>query len=272
MLIPGHTANSYTKTMSNEEYHKDPSAISRSDLSHILQSPAHYKAAKLHHKEETAAQRIGSALHCAVLEPNRFIGEYISYDGSRRGKNYQDFNKANQQKVILTEDEMAKVMGMREAILQFKDFPLGLAFRMGESEKSVFWEDSTTGIQCKCRFDHIDSPIILDLKTTTDARPQFFIKQAYKLDYDLQYAHYSAGGEAFYGEAQNFLFVTVEIDAPHGVWVHRVNPKSEFAQKGRNKRKKALEMYKKCLDTNTWPSYSGAFTDIGKPLMMERQF
>ena len=60
----------------NEEYHKGP-GLSSSDLKLLARSPLHYKTAKAFHPEETNAMRLGTAVHCAILEPDRIDVEYV---------------------------------------------------------------------------------------------------------------------------------------------------------------------------------------------------
>jgi hypothetical protein len=60
-------------TISNEQYHADP-AVSASHLHAIARSPYHYWSRYLDPNrkpvEPTAAMRLGSLVHCAVLEPD----------------------------------------------------------------------------------------------------------------------------------------------------------------------------------------------------------
>ena len=66
--------------MNNEQYHADTSAISASGLKLFMRSPAHYYAAYLDpnrvERQPTPAMRLGTATHCAILEPTRFNAEY----------------------------------------------------------------------------------------------------------------------------------------------------------------------------------------------------
>jgi hypothetical protein len=66
-------------TLTNEEYHADP-AISASHLKAVMQSPYHYWSRYLNPQrptmEPTAAMRLGSLAHCAVLEPDELHNRY----------------------------------------------------------------------------------------------------------------------------------------------------------------------------------------------------
>ena len=49
--------------------------------------------------------------------------------------------------------------------------------RAGKAEQSFWWDDSDTGLRCKCRPDWLNGATAVDLKTTTDASPAGFAKR-----------------------------------------------------------------------------------------------
>jgi hypothetical protein len=115
-----------------------------------------------------------------------------------------------------------------------------------------------TGIECKARVDAhspLPHPVAVDLKTTDDARMQSFASQFFKLDYDLQAAHYSAALKAYYGVDFAFLFAVVEAQPPFATNVFGLAP--EVLENGEAKRRYALDTLKKCQDINKWPAYPG---------------
>ena len=65
--------------ISNADYHADP-AISASHLHAVAASPYHYWSRFLNPDrpvvEPTAAMRLGSLVHCAVLEPDELSSRY----------------------------------------------------------------------------------------------------------------------------------------------------------------------------------------------------
>jgi hypothetical protein len=89
--------------LTNEAYHSDTSRISNSGLAVVGRSPAHYFAKYLAADRkpavETPALIMGSAVHCAVLEPDRYGLAYCGkFQGERRTnegkKAYADFLEA----------------------------------------------------------------------------------------------------------------------------------------------------------------------------------
>ena len=102
-----------------------------------------------------------------------------------------------------------------------------------------------------------------DLKTTTDARPEQFIKQAVRLDYDLQAAMYTEAAYRFTGEVLPFIFVAVEQDAPNGLWL--LTAGQSMIDNGWKKFRRALSTYKTCKESGFWPGYTNAQTTIELP-------
>ena len=258
----GVTPGCFHMDVTSDEYHSLPDSVSCSGLKHLLRSPAHFQA-YLNNREE-GKPNIGTALHCAVLEPEVFEETYTFFTGDRRGKAFTAFAENNVGKIVLSEKEWITVNRMVNAIMTFDEFPLWEALRRSKREMSVFWADEETGVQCRVRFDALCSPFaILDLKTTTDARPEMFIKQAVRLDYDLQVAMYTEAARRFTGELLEFNFVAVEEDDPNGVWLMPAG--QSMLDNGWRKFRKALELYKRCSETGVWPKYTNARTTLELP-------
>lgn len=261
-IVSGVAPGCFHMDISSEEYHELPDSVSCSGLKYLLRSPAHFQAYL--EESDDGKPNIGTALHCAVLEPERFEQEYTVYSGRRGTKAFDAFVEENPGKIILNEQEWIKVHGMLRAIMSHKEFPLWKALQTAKREMSVFWTDEETGIQCRVRFDALCAPFAnFDLKTTTDARPEQFIKQAVRLDYDLQAAMYTEAAHRFTGEVLPFIFVAVEEDAPNGLWLHTAG--QSMIDNGWKKYRRALSLYKTCKESGFWPGYLNAQTTLEMP-------
>ena len=64
----------------------DNVGISNSGLGLIAKSPAHYQASLQMTRKQTPALQLGSAVHCAVLEPEEFGKRYALAEFDRRTK------------------------------------------------------------------------------------------------------------------------------------------------------------------------------------------
>jgi len=125
----------------------------------------------------------------------------------------------------------------------------------GEREGSMFWKDGQFNVPCKARFDAMNRGGLIDLKTTVNAAPEEWGKQAANLLYHLQAAHYMNGAEAALNATPEFFaFVCVESDAPYAVACY-VLPGAAISA-GRVLCNIALERYAQALQAGVWPGYS----------------
>jgi hypothetical protein len=237
--------------LSNADYHAHDS-ISKSGLDLISRSPAHFfYAAK---RDATRAMEIGTALHCAVLEPERFASEYMLLRSvtDRRASEYKQAVAVWGAERVLTGTEADKVAGMQEscrnnaAARAYFDQP-------HRTELSVIATDPETGVIVRCRFDLItDSGRALDLKKTQDVRGDAFARSVANYRYHVQAAFYSDVWEWATGEKlQGFDFLAVEEQMPHASRIFTLD--EEAIELGRAQYRADLNLYAKCLDSNEWP-------------------
>lgn len=250
--------------MNNTEYHADTSAISASGLKLFMRSPAHYWAAYLDperiERQPTAAMRLGTATHCAILEPDAFDDRYmLRPDGINARTNEGKAHLAaiaESGMEILTPDDFALITGMAESFRRHH-ISAELFAAPYKVEQSIFSE--INGVRCKCRPDYISDDFVMDVKTTRDASIEGFGKQAWNLGYHIQ--------EAFYrrviGGNRRFLFCAVESDHPHLVQYHE-SP-DELIAYADDLIDAALSQYAECLRKNTWPGYSNHIQTLEVP-------
>ena len=249
--------------MNNADYHADTSAISASGLKLFMRSPAHYYAAYLDpnriERKPTAAMKLGTATHCAILEPERFNGEYtVMPEGLDRrttaGKQaYADLLASGAE--ILSADEMAQVINMACA---FRDNEISRALfdRKHAVEQSIY--ATVNGVSCKCRPDFITSDflLVMDVKTTSDASPEAFGKSAWNLGYHVQAAFYRRVISEATGTTPDFIFGCVESERPHLVAYYSVP--QDLLDYADGLIDCALERYAECMRSGVWPGYVSA--------------
>lgn len=249
--------------LSDQDYHHRTAGISTSGLKEMLRSPAHYQAYKRNQSEETASRRMGRAIHAWVLERRIFFDKFAVWNGGRRyGSAFDEFVAKHPDKTILSADEMVRVTGAGDALVNCDEFPLKLLLEDGtrtHTEFSVFWNDEETGVQLKARFDLLcyQRPVFgFDVKSTDDAREHSFVNQIGRLHYDLQAAVYMEAMKHFTGEYGPFFFGAVEVKDPFGVQIYTIEPqKDDYIENGRKKLRYALQLYADCLAKDKWPSY-----------------
>ncbi len=284
------------RNMTNDAYHADRTAVSKSWLDRINRSPAHFYHYLHHPKKTTAALEIGQLAHSLILEND--ISRYVvtpnfNCSTSEGRLRYQDYLKelnsdalgilmhqthnrpkreeldalllellASQGKISCTDDQLQTVKNIRDSVHRHPAAKQLLA--KGEPELTSFYTDKETGLLCKARADWYrpDLGWIVDLKSTRSAHPEEFRHSAAKYRYHVQAAHYLP---AF--DADQFLFIALEKEEPYAVAVYN----AECAlPAGRAQRYLDLLAYKTCLDQNYFPGYGEDIQDLILPTCATR--
>ena len=221
---------------------------------------------------ETKPMNFGKAAHDWLLMGETFLstihvlGPKVKLT-TNAGKAERDEAKAEGKVVIKTaEFEIIKEM---HATLEAHEFA-GAAFRNGQPEKSLVWQDSETGVWLRCRPDWLPAAIrhIPDYKTAVSSQPEAFRKQVWNLGYHMQAALYLDGIEAVTGTApKSFFFVVQEKEAPYVVTCIALDPIS--IEWGRIQNRKAIATYAECLRTGKWPGYANEVVQVELPYWAE---
>lgn len=243
-------------------------AASNSTLGRMIKSPAHCRAYLDAEREETPALRLGSLVHCLVLEPKQYSKLYvIAPEINRRTKagkeEWDRFHDEHGYKTIITPDELHEATAMAESVLAHP--AAGKLIDGGNAEVSLFWEDPETGFPCKARADYITkSGYMVDLKTTADASCEEFARSMAKFGYHRQQAFYTDGYEQVLEKRpKGFVFIAVEKKPPYAVGVYMLDADSE--QLGRNEYRPLLESFAECSRADQWPAYETKVQQISLP-------
>ena len=178
-------------------YLGEQSYISSSGLKRVLKSPEALQRYLLRQHESTPRLDLGTAVHCALLEPERFEREYVALPVEHVDLFHaQDLQLIREQRPyplrFITQAQMETVHGIREQVARQPD--IAALLRRGLAERSLFWQDPETGIRCKVRPDLLVLPhLILELKTTFDASLAVFQRTLQMQRYHLSAAMYLDG-------------------------------------------------------------------------------
>jgi exodeoxyribonuclease VIII len=249
--------------LSNDKYHA-AAGISKSGLDLIARSPYLYRHRQV--VEQTKAMLIGSAVHCAVLEPATFPHRYTvapSADGrTKAGKELlARFAEDNAGKTILPAGDYDQVVAMANATWRHpaaRNILTG-----GQAEMSIFKDHH--GALCKVRPDWITEDLLVDVKTTQDASPDAFSKACWNYRYHVQAALYlDVANAAMADRFSSFVFIAIEKPAPFQVAVYVAD--AAMVEAGRVVYHRDLATYRKCVETDTWPGINeGKIASIGLP-------
>lgn len=252
--------------MSQADY-RSAEGLSSTDIKRMAQSMAHFK----YHRDnpsdkDTPSLLFGRAYHKYCLEPYDFFNEFIvapiTIDRrTKQGKqDYADFLEEAKGKDVISAEMMCTIEEMQK-VLYATPFAKKLIY--GEHEKSFFWTDEESGFKCKCRPDSFGSisgqPICVDLKTCQCAETEKFMRDAIKLNYDIQASHYCDGLKANTGKDFMFIFIAQEKTPPYAVNILQAD--EYFMRSGHDVRASLLESYKECVERNEYPSFMGFGSD-----------
>lgn len=259
-------------TETNRAYHSSP-AVSRSKLHLMSRTPKYYKWAIENPREPSDSMKFGTAFHKFVLEPETFADEIAirpivnlrTNDGKAQMQAFLEMCE-QENKTDISQAQYETILKMAESI---KQEPYAALVLVGDHEKSFYWTDSLTGIECKCRPDSFrrmkenSRILIVDLKSCDKADDVSIRRDIVKYGYDLQsYMQCKGVSEDLHVPVDNidFMFVFVEKDAPFMVNVLQVD---EFVlERGETLFREYIGMLKYCTDSNNWYGYNGA---DGKP-------
>ena len=136
----------------------------------------------------------------------------------------------------------------------------------GVAEETLVWRDDQTGLLCKSRMDYYreDLGLIVDVKTTEDARPQAVARDIHKYGYHVSAAHYLDGLQALdLPGGQSFAWVFVEKKAPYAVGLYFAS--AEMIDRGREQQREYLTQFARCKLSGIWPGYANEFQTIDLP-------
>ena len=254
--------------MTNEEYHRRD-GFSRSDLMTFKESPR-----KLLHSienddlvAETLPQKIGSALHTLILEPDSFDINYIVIPkvakNTKAGKKlWADTEAIRGTRTILNQkeyDQIAEIKHSLESQFILKDLIRGATY-----EQSIFWVDEETQLLCKARPDIWHPHFVADLKSTVSVGFRQFNSSFWKYGYYMQCAMIREAILKVRGvEINDFVMIAFEKKKPYCAIPYIVD--KEAIDFGEADFKLQLKRIKQCQQSQEWPAVW--FPPEGQPLL-----
>jgi len=256
--------------MSDEEYHADTTAIGSSSVRAAMSSLKLFHGIVIQGKkiEASPAMKLGSKIHMAVLERERFMHTHRvmpEFTGlTQKGEVSTRSKEANEKRalwlsdlpkdcVVVTQDELEMMTGIAESIMQH---PQGKdVLRAMVPEVPGFFLDNETGIRCKIKPDlrREDGSVFIDLKTTKSCEQFAFGKQVFgEMRIDIQLLMYAKGIEAITGKfPRRIIILAVEKVWPYEVAVYSYNRIQ--LQQAETDYHATLKKIRHAVDHNHWP-------------------
>jgi hypothetical protein len=233
-------------------------------------------------KALTNALKIGTLIHMAILEPEKFDAMVrLLPDGNKNSVEWKKavveqfseleldsklkpnelekaISEAYPSMEIMTQAEYNTCINMRDVAYS----SLGSLLRREKMcEFVVLCKHISTGLNIKIRPD-LYVPSLgygVDLKTTEDASPYSFKWDIHKYSYHRSFALYSDVLRDLY-DIKKYRILAFEKNAPYEYAFYNID--EELFLSGRKNYEDAMAKIAKAIDTNEWTSY---VNDDGKP-------
>jgi len=254
------------EAMPGDEYHAIE-AMSASGAKKMLRSPQHYRLARDEPGQSTDAMTFGTVVHCGVLEPDELerrvcIAPKVDKRTTPGKLRWAEFVASAIGRIVTDQDDYDRARRCIDAVLAHPS--ASRLLEDAQRELSLLWLDGEYKVPCKARYDIRSHGGVSDLKTTQDASPEGFGRQAANLLYHVQAAHYCSGGEHVLNETPAFFaFIAVESEPPHAVACYTLPPVA--IQAGWRLMDEALARYRDALAAGKWPGYPETIRPLNLP-------
>ena len=232
-----------------------------SRLKLMARSPAHFFA---HPQGVSSSMDKGSAVHSAVLGGKRvcFYDKQTESGASapRRGKDWEAFQSANADALILSRSQYDEVSRIVESVRAHKDAMFLLA---ENQEQTLMFE--MMGLECRTTPDARRAGLVSELKTCRSSDPRRFQWDSIRAHYHAQVAFHAEGARRVKLEQStpDGYIVAVETSAPYPVTVFKLTPRA--LEQGLKSIRLWMEQLKGCLASNQWPAYAQSYVDLDVP-------
>lgn len=245
-------------------------AVNWSSLAPLATSPRMFEWRRDHAREETSPLRLGTAIHCAILEPETWASRYVAKPDfgdlrTKAGKAARDEWLATvaPDVVILDADEHALAERCAASVRAHPAASSLLSH--GRAEEIVTWTDAVTGIACKGRLDYLAFNRLVDLKSTRAQTLRDLAREIAGRLYHGQLAFYLDGAMAAgrLSDVSQVYVVAVQTVEPFDVIPARIM--TGDLELGRALYRSLLRKYAACRAADYWPGLAPGVVDLPLP-------
>ncbi len=242
-----------------------------SSLKHLAVSAKLLIWRAAHPRPDTPAFARGRAIHCAILEPERFGRVYVAKPDLGDGRTRA--GKAAKAEWLETVPDGAEVLSASEYDLVERCAAAVAAhpraaelLAHGRAEETITWTDEGTGIRCKGRVDYIRPNAILDVKTSRQETLRQMRADFARYLYHGQMAYYHLGAKTagvIPDDADRPYVVVVQTCEPYDVIPMQMNPLDLDA--GIRLVRSLLRRYQDCQAAGWWPGIAPEVVEMELP-------
>ena len=258
--------------MSEREY-IDCDAVSFSRFKHFNKTAQHCYAYMTRPPDTKSAQELGSAIHVAILEPERFEEDYFQAPGGdKRSKGVKEAWRIAEEDhpgaIGLKPADWDTCRGARDAVWSRHAYAAALLGGEGFNECAYVWTDPGTQLKCKFKADRLSNcpdghGAIIDIKSIVEATDRKITFAIRDFQYHVQGAHGIEGLNQLRPATRRFILIWCEKSRPYAVRVTEVSEHS--MELGKRERRRFLDQYRQCIDSGIWPAYAQGLELVDVP-------
>lgn len=250
--------------LSDVDYFAHP-ALSHSDAKLLLDSPARYRWVKDNPRPYKPEFEFGHVVHELVLGVGGGIVIVDAADWRTASARAERDAALTAGRAAILAAEYDEAAACADAV---RRHPIAarLLDHLDHAEQACIWQDGD--VDRKAKLDGVCGRFGIDLKTTFDASTDTFGRTAGKYAYFSQDAWYRDALRACHGiDDPAFLFIAVEKHPPYLVNVIALDPYD--VELGARRNRRAIDLYRQCRDTDTWPGYGDGINQAQLPRWAE---
>jgi hypothetical protein len=242
-----------------DDFRPEPTLSSGVAFTMLSESPMHayHRHPRLggRRSDDTQASDFGTLAHSLLLGGEARICEVVADDWrTKAAKEQRDLARANGLVPILAH-HMGAVRRMVDAAHEFiAGSEISGIFESGAAEQTVIARDGDVWL--RARPDWLNDEICLSFKTSkADIAPRPFRRLMSSMGYDFSLAFYSRALRLVEPQKKRrHVILAQQQDFPHACALYDLTEIKATIEEA--KVEAAIELWQRCLKTNTWPGFS----------------
>lgn len=230
--------------------------LSYSSIKEFAKSPKHYLEYINKPKfPPTDAMKIGSMVHCMLLQPDLFNVNYVVAPEINKRTNagkeeWANLLLANEGKEIVSLEDYNLCVRLYEGCIKNNKikFAINACYDFEQEWKSDIFDLPYRGF-----YDGVSDEYILEVKTTNDANPKSVMYDFYKRKYHIQAALY------YIASGKRIQYLIIESSYPYLSYLAFAD--DSFINKGYEEVKYLSEEFSKCLESGDFSAGYEHFYD-----------
>jgi exodeoxyribonuclease VIII len=252
-----------------EDVYRADNGVNISTLKHFKDTPSKAKRRMDFPRAPSPAMELGTAIHMAILERDRFLDTYTvrpQVDARTKAGKEALAKARDGGKIPLEQADYEAALMTGEKL---RSSPFYSQFLDGGLYETSWFAEHDYGVRMKGRLDVWlpEKNVIVDIKTCESADERSFAKDAYKYHYHAQAAWYSDLVRLTTGRpVDGYVILAVEKAEDRDVRAFWLS--SELIQAGRSAYSEWLGKWLVCEKTGSWPGYEPSLVTLDLPNWM----